>query len=258
MFCVKCGKEFPDTYDFCPFCGAPSSTKDLPEKEKKPKPAPVKEMPFPVNPGNTGKPPKRRKRTPKELGVMAGGILMIIVIAASSSLLGSTEPDPSQQAPKPAVTTTKEALKATPKATEKPQPKSDQATAAPLAITKFTVDKDKDGLPVITVNVENDSDKTIDQVRFLLTITDESGHQVRHEGDGEPYAKLMSQYRVAPQSQAENDFYWRLPGFPGGHTYKASLYDIQYTDGTSWMADESHPIVVQAVQSNQVFDFDGM
>lgn len=258
MFCVKCGKEFPDTYDFCPFCGAPSRTKDLPEKEKKPKIEPMKETSFPVKPGNTGKPPQRRKRTPKELGVMAGGILMIIVIAASSSLLGSTEPDPSQQAPKPAVTTTKEAPKATPKATEKPQPKSPQATAAPLAITKFTVDKDKDGTPVITVNVENDSDKTLDQVRFLLTITDESGHQVRHEGDGEPYAKLMSQYRIAPRSQAENDFYWRLPGFPGGYTYKASLYDVQYTDGTTWMADESHPIAIQAVQSNEVIDLDEM
>lgn len=258
MFCVKCGKEFPDTYDFCPFCGAPSRTKDLPEKEKKPKIEPMKETSFPVKPGNTGKPPQRRKRTPKELGVMAGGILMIIVIAASSSLLGSNEPEPSQPAPQSAVTTTKEAPKAAPKATEKPQPRSSQATAAPLAITKFTVDKDKDGIPVITVNVKNDSDKTLDQVRFLLTITDESGRQVRHEGDGEPYAKLMSQYRVAPRSQAENDFYWRLPGFPGGHTYKASLYDIQYTDGTTWMSDESHPIAIQAVQSNEVIDLDEM
>lgn len=258
MFCVKCGKEFPDTYDFCPFCGAPSSTKDLLEEEKKPKLESTKEKPIPMNPGTAGRPPKRRKRTPKELGVMAGGILMIIVIAASSSLLGSNEPEPSQPAPQSAVTTTKEVPKATPKATEKPQPKSPQATAAPLAITKFTVDKDKDGTPVITVNVENDSDKTIDQVRFLLTITDESGHQVRHEGDGEPYAKLMSQYRVAPRSQAENDFYWRLPGFPGGHTYKASLYDIQYTDGTNWMSDESHPIAIQAVQSNEVIDLDEM
>lgn len=258
MFCVKCGKEFPDTYDFCPFCGAPSHTKDLPEKEKKPKIEPTKETPFPVKPGNTGKPSQRRKRTPKELGVMAGGILMIIVIAASSSLLGSNEPEPSQPAPQSAITTTKEAPKATPKVTEKPQLRSSQATAAPLAITKFTVDKDKDGIPVITVNVKNDSDKTLDQVRFLLTITDESGHQVRHEGDGEPYAKLMSQYRVAPRSQAENDFYWRLPGFPGGYTYKASLYDVQYTDGTSWMADESHPIAIQAVQSNEVIDLDEM
>lgn len=258
MFCVKCGKEFPDTYDFCPFCGAPSHTKDLPEKEKKPKIEPMKETPFPVKPGNTGKPPQRRKRTPKELGVMAGGILMIIVIAASSSLLGSNEPEPSQPAPQSAVTTTKEAPKATPKVTEKPQPRSSQATAAPLAITKFTVDKDKNGIPVITVNVKNDSDKTLDQVRFLLTITDESGRQIRHEGDGEPYAKLMSQYQVAPRSQAENDFYWRLPGFPGGYTYKASLYDVQYTDGTSWMADESHPIAIQAVQSNEVIDLDEM
>lgn len=258
MFCVKCGKEFPDTYDFCPFCGAPSHTKDLPEKEKKPKIEPMKETPFPVKPGNTGKPPKRRKRTPKELGVMAGGILMIIVIAASSSLLGSNEPEPSQPAPQSAVTTTKEAPKAAPKVTEKPQSRSSQATAAPLAITKFTVDKDKDGIPVITVNVKNDSDKTLDQVRFLLTITDESGRQIRHEGDGEPYAKLMSQYQVAPRSQAENDFYWRLPGFPGGYTYKASLYDIQYTDGTTWMSDESHPIAIQAVQSNKVIDLDEM
>lgn len=62
----------------------------------------------------------------------------------------------------------------------------------------------------------------------------------------------MSQYQVAPRSQAENDFYWRLPGFSGGYTYKASLYDIQYTDGTSWMAYESHPMVVQAVQSDQI------
>lgn len=258
MFCVKCGKEFPDTYDFCPFCGAPSHTKDLPEKEKKPKIEPMKETPFPVKPGNTGKPPKRRKRTPKELGVMAGGILMIIIIAASSSLLGSNEPEPSQPAPQSAVTTTKEAPKAAPKVTEKPQSRSSQATAAPLAITKFTVDKDKDGIPVITVNVKNDSDKTLDQVRFLLTITDESGRQIRHEGDGEPYAKLMSQYQVAPRSQAENDFYWRLPGFPGGYTYKASLYDIQYTDGTTWMSDESHPIAIQAVQSNKVIDLDEM
>lgn len=258
MFCVKCGKEFPDTYDFCPFCGAPNGVKDLPEKEKKPKPNPVKETPFPVNPGSTGKPPKRRKRTPKELGVMAGGILMIIAIAASSSLLGSTEQDPSQQAPKPAVTTTQEAPKTAPKKETKPKAQPQATQAAPLAITKFTVDKDKDGIPVITVNVENDSDKTIDQVRFLLTITDESGRQVRHEGDGEPYAKLMSQYRVAPRSQAENDFYWRLPGFPGGYTYKASLYDIQYTDGTTWMSDESHPIAIQAVQSNEVIDLDEM
>ncbi len=258
MFCVKCGKEFPDTYDFCPFCGAPNSTKDQPEKEKKPKPGPMKEKPFPTNPGNTGKPPKRRKRTPKELGVMAGGILMIIVIAASSSLLGSNEPEPSQPAPQSAVTTTKEAPKAAPKVTEKPQSRSSQATAAPLAITKFTVDKDKDGIPVITVNVKNDSDKTLEQVRFLLTITDESGRQIRHEGDGEPYAKLMSQYQVAPRSQAENDFYWRLPGFPGGYTYKASLYDVQYTDGTTWTSDESHPIAIQAVQSNEVIDLDEM
>lgn len=36
MFCVKCGKEFPDTYDFCPFCGAHGGVKNLPEKKRSP------------------------------------------------------------------------------------------------------------------------------------------------------------------------------------------------------------------------------
>uniref|UniRef100_UPI0040265016 hypothetical protein n=1 Tax=Megasphaera sp. TaxID=2023260 RepID=UPI0040265016 len=139
----------------------------------------------------------------------------------------------------------------TPAATTQKQ-QAAQKKPAPGSIEFFEVDKDAIGQPVALIPLNNESDKTVDGFKVILSAKDNFGNPVKQFGYGDPVMKLMSQRTVGPHEVSTTDHYWHLYGFENGTKFHIKLHEIHYTDGTSWKAEESEPVEADTTKTDKV------
>lgn len=226
MFCTKCGKQIPDDSKFCPYCGNPAET---PENMQKRVDKPTPHIPD--------KPPQTSSKKSTVIASVIGiAILLGVITMAFNS--------------KPASTTSKPASSTK---TTQVKPKEEvQKIPAPTSIENFEIDINVIGEPIAKIQIKNNSDKTIDGFKVLVSAKDNFGKEVREFGGGKPVASLMSQRKIDPGALSDFRYYWTLHGYENGTKFHAKIYEIHYTDGTSWKASQSDPVEADAVKTDKV------
>jgi Zn-dependent protease with chaperone function len=102
---------------------------------------------------------------------------------------------------------------------------------SPLIITKTGVSEDSIGTPVAEISVRNDSKKTIDAFKVHIKTFDAFGDPVNGFLSDNNYNGI-SQDAIAPGA-TEND-QWKLYNFDTTKKISAEVYQIHFTDGTTW------------------------
>lgn len=232
MFCTKCGKKIQDDAKFCPYCGATVE----PVVDQSQQHSPERRQTSVTRPTNSP-PPTSPKKSKKGFW---GALVVILAILGLLYTIGTGNQQGKKMntTPAPAATTQKQ--------------QAAQKKPAPGSIEFFEVDKDAIGQPVAFIQLKNDSDKTVDGFKVILSAKDNFGAEVKQFGYGDPVMKLMSQRTVGPHEVSTTDHYWHLFGFENGTKFHVKLHEIHYTDGTSWKAEESEPVEADTTKTDKV------
>lgn len=231
MFCTKCGKKIQDDAKFCPYCGATvEPVVDLSQQhspERRQTSVARHTVPTP------SAPPKKSRK-----GFWGALVVILAIIGLLYTIgTGNQQGKKMNTTPAPAATTQQQAA---------------QKKPARGSIEFFEVDKDAIGQPVAFIQLKNDSDKTVDGFKVILSAKDNFGTEVKQFGYGDPVMKLMSQRTVGPHEVSTTDHYWHLYGFENGTKFHIKLHEIHYTDGTSWKAEESEPVEADTTKTDKV------
>ena len=228
MFCTKCGRKIPDDAEFCPYCGRKiDKIKNLEDDGVRPA-AEEKVHTSAVPPANQKTSSGRRIR---------GVIVIFLFIIGSCFLIASGGLPGKKVAGNGQGATAQE---------EK------QKIPAPASFAHFEVDKDLIGQPVAFIQLKNDSDKTIDGFKVILTAKDNFDTQVKEFGTGDGIKKLMSQRTIRPHELSEANRGWNLYGYENGTKFHIKLYEIHYADGSSWKAEQSDSVEADATKTDKV------
>lgn len=239
MFCTQCGKKIQDDAKFCPYCGATIHHAEAPKETVEPA-----EPEVPV--GSTEEPrqqvhnlpsrvrnlwPKDRKQRVR----MWNRFVVAVLVCMMGAFLYSVHDDGSD------VSKEEQALSDPTKQEEKqaPAPVKEQKPVklpAPASIANFEVDKNVIGEPVAYIQIQNDSDKTIDGFKVHLSAKDNFGQEVTEFGYGDPFTVLINQDTIEPQGLSDGTYHWTLHGLENGTKFHIELAEIHYTNGTSWHA----------------------
>lgn len=226
VFCTKCGKKIQDDAKFCPYCGA--TVKPIVDVDHQ---RSAERHQAIVNPAS---PPQEKSKKGFFVGLIAVLAILGVLFAIGT---GNQQGKKVNTTPAPAATTKQETT---------------QKKPAPGSFELFEVDKDVIGQPVAFIQLKNNSDKTIDGFKVILSAKDNFGAEVKQFGYSDPIMKLMSQHTVGPHEVSSASHYWHLFGFENGTKFHIKLYEIHYTDGTSWKAEESEPVEADTTKTEKV------
>lgn len=233
MFCIKCGKQISDDSKFCSFCGASvEKSEDMQNRVDKPA----------IEKKNAISAASEEQHSISAKTMIAVSFVFFFAIALGVLVLSS---GPKLATSKPATPSTTMPAK---------QEVEVQKIPAPISIERFEVDINVIGEPIARIQIKNESDKTIDGYKVLVSVKDNFGKDVREFGSGEPIAHLINQREIAPGDLSNYQYYWTLHGYETGTKFHAKLYEIHYTDGSSWKATQSDPVEADAVKTNNVID----
>lgn len=226
MFCTKCGKKIQDDAKFCPYCGATVKPIVAVDHQRS-----TERRQTVVKPAS---PPQEKSKKGFFIGLIAVLAVLGLLFAIGT---GNQQGKKMNTTSAPATTTKQE---------------STQKKPAPGSFELFEVDKDVIGQPVAFIQLKNNSDKTIDGFKAILSAKDNFGAEVKQFGYSDPFMKLMSQHTVGPHEVSSASHYWHLFGFENGTKFHIKLYEIHYTDGTSWKAEESEPVEADTTKTEKV------
>ena len=229
MFCTKCGRKIPDDAEFCPYCGRKiDKIKNLEDDSVKH---------AAEDKVHTSSVPPVNQKTSSSRHIRGAIVIFLFIIGTCFLIASGGLPGKKVAGNGQGVTTTQE---------EK------QKIPAPASFAHFEVDKDLIGQPVAFIQLKNDSDKTIDGFKVILTAKDNFDTQVKEFGTGDGIKKLMSQRTIRPHELSEANRGWNLYGYENGTKFHIRLYEIHYTDGSSWKAEQSDSVEADATKTDKV------
>lgn len=236
MFCTKCGKQIPDDSKFCSYCGAAVETPEEMQKRIDKSDIENKKNTTPVVANE-----QPRTSSSKSSIIIATFIALAILLGMLTLAIWPK----SQTVPKkPATSTTQ----------TKPTKEAVQKIPAPTSIETFEIDINAIGEPVAKIQIKNNSDKTIDGFKVIVSAKDNFEKDVHEYGSGGTTARLISQRKIAPGAVSDSRIYWTLHGYENGTKFHVKVYEIHYTDGTSWKAAQSDPVESNTVKTDKVIE----
>ena len=243
MFCTQCGKKIQDAAKFCPYCGATvrpsraSKKHDIQPDEPPQQPSsPIMSKVRKLWPSDDK---KQRVRTWNRF--IAAVIICIIGVNLYDGF-NNLEKEEQQQSD-----SVKQEEKQAPAQAKEQKPVK---LPAPASIANFEVDKNVIGEPVAYIQIQNESDKTIDGFKVRLSARDNFGQEVTEFGYGDPFTVLMSQHTIEPRGLSSESYHWTLHGLDNGRKFHVELAEIHYTNGTSWNSSWSDPVTADTKQTD--------
>ena len=160
--------------------------------------------------------------------VTVGVLLVLIVIAASSS--GSKTADTAQKQTNTTSATPNSNGQA--QATQSTNVETKTAEPSPLEVTKTSVTEDTIGTPIANITVKNTSQKTVDAFKVTIKTFNNFGEPAKGFLTDNSYNGISQDDKVAPNATA--DASWTLYNYDTTKKIEAEVYQVHFTDGTTW------------------------
>lgn len=152
-------------------------------------------------------------------------VLAIVLLAIIASATGGNKEIANNSNTQPAANNSQSAAQQEP---AKPQEPS------PLEIVNTSVSEDSIGTPVANVTVRNTSAKEMDGVKLLIKTFNNFGEPANGFLTDNNY-KGISQEKIAPGKTTTLS--WPLYNYDTASKIEASVYQIHFSDGTTWGED---------------------
>lgn len=161
--------------------------------------------------------------------VTVGVLIVLVIIAASSGGSKTASTDQKQADITPATSTTNNGQVQADPPTET-QTKTTEPS--PLEVTKTSVTEDTIGTPIANVTVKNASSKTVDAFKVTIKTFNNFGEPAKGFLTDNSYEGISQDEKVLPN--ATSDASWTLYNYDTTKKIEAEVYQVHFTDGSTW------------------------